>query len=151
MYIYIINHNYIYIFRVLFRYKIIGFSPKGWVSLPLVGMVDSVQMPVFMALLLSPCEPLLLHSFLRGSNPTNRPGWWAVRRWEGLEEQQYLETREFAFCQLPFGHKSLFSSGKFSAVECEGLNAIGFWWKTEQKGRNRVLSVSLHLWLNRVS
>lgn len=51
---------------------------------------------------------------------------WAARRREGLEEQQDSEIREFILCQLPFGYKSLFSSGKFSAVEYEGLNAIGF-------------------------
>lgn len=37
---------------------------------------------------------------------------------------------------LPFGYKSLFSSGKFSAVEHEGLNAIGFWWTIKQDAKN---------------
>lgn len=107
MYIYIINHNYIYIFIVLFRYKIIsGVSPKGWVSFPLVGMVDSVQMPAIMALLLGTTSaPFPVSCVWFKIQPTDRAnGQW--RKWEGLW-RDILEIRVFAFCWLPFGHKSL--------------------------------------------
>lgn len=57
-------------------------------------------------------------------------------RGEGLEEHLDFIQRSWVFvfsCRLPLGYKSLLSSGKFSAVEHEGLNAIGFWWKTNLK------------------
>lgn len=53
----------------------------------------------------------------------------------------------------PLGTKVRFSSGKFSVVEHEGLNTLGFWRKTKakkRKGRNPVLSAPWHLWFSLV-
>lgn len=57
MYIYIITHNYIYIYLYFyFGIKYYLVSVLRAESFPLEGMVDSVQVPVFMDLHLCPYE-----------------------------------------------------------------------------------------------
>lgn len=63
-----------------------------------------------------------------------------------------FQDREFFvfLSVLPFGYKSLLSSGKFSAMENEGLNAVGFWWtktnlKKKGNSKNNVLRIFVHL------
>lgn len=115
-------------------------------------MVDSVQVPMLMARL---PQPITNH--FRLANPIELDG-KKRGRGEGLEEHLDFIQRSWVFvfsCRLPLGYKSLLSSGKFSAVEHEGLNAIGFWWKTNlkkgktsNKTRNDVLRISVRLvWL----
>lgn len=103
-------------------------------------MVDSVQVPALMALLLSPYEPRPLLSLclvqLQQTHQANG------QRGDGRDlKSNYIQRSGsfFFFCQLPFGYKSQFSSGKFSPVEYEGLNAIGFWWKTNQKNNVEIM------------
>lgn len=55
-----------------------------------------------------------------------------------------FQDREFfVFLSVsPFGYKSLLSSGKFSAMENEGLNAVGFWWtKTNLKKKKEIQKI----------
>lgn len=150
MYIYIITHNYIYIFIVLFCYKIISaFSPEGWV-------VPSGRNGWF-------CTGASVHGstlppvrspsccLLGGLTPESDQA--NGQRGDGPQGATLFRDWAFIFCRLPFGYKNPFSSGRFSVVEYEGLSTTGFWWKIKakhKKDRNYVLSTPWHLWFNPV-